>query len=104
MKYSLLLLLLIFSCKIIAQKNKSANEGFTKHGIVISSLALLEPNATLDFGYLYSIKSKHKVLFDAGLLLPFNFYKGELPFDKGFRILGQYRKYNNKSNFFYGLE
>jgi hypothetical protein len=104
MKYNLILLSFIVSCSIFAQQKIESKNTIRKNGIVLSPLSLFEPNATFDIGYIYSINSKHKVFIDAGLLLPFNFYKGELPFTKGGRILSQYRKYNSKNNFFYGLE
>jgi hypothetical protein len=58
----------------------------------------------LDIGFIYSLKTTQKIFINTGVLLPFNFYKGELPFNKGgFRVSAQYRKYN-KEAFFYAFE
>lgn len=105
MKFSIALLFLFFNYKINAQEKKSINIFSLNNAIVISPLALFEPNATLDIGYIHSFNTKSKVLINAGVLLPFNFYKGELPFNKGgYRITTQLRYYNIKKELFYGAE
>jgi hypothetical protein len=104
MKYNTVLFFLLFSYITFAQQKNLTTSTTKKQGIVLSPLALIEPNATFDIGYIYSPKARKKIFFNAGVLLPFNFYKGELPFNKdGFRIVAQYREYT-KNDYFYGFE
>lgn len=100
MKYSLTSFLLLLSLNIFSQKN---NTLYSK-GILFNPFALLESNATLDFGYITELKTKTKILFNIGVLLPFNINNGDVPFNKGgFRILTQYREYK-KNDYFLGFE
>jgi hypothetical protein len=104
MKNNIVLFFLLFYCSSYAQQKSISNNVTKKHGIVLSPLALIEPNATFDIGYIYTLKARKKIFINAGVLLPFNFYKGNLPFNNGgFRIVAQYREYN-KNDYFYGFE